>query len=185
MGRLLRQLARVLRRLRSARYTAAVRRTVARAGPGLRVNAPSRVNERTHLGTNVHMNGLRISGRGQTFIGDNFHSGSDCLILTQNHNYEGTALPYDSTYIVRDVIIGDNVWLGDRVIILPGAKIGEGAIIQAGSVVVGEIPRCGIAGGHPAKVFRYRDLEHYEKLKAERRFHGRAGGPEPSRSPSR
>ena len=41
----------------------------------------------------------------------------------------------------------------------------------AGSVVVGEIPKYGIAGGHPAKVFKYRNAEHYEKLKKEGRFH--------------
>ena len=70
-----------------------------------------------------------------------------------------------------EIVIEDNVWLGNRVIILPGTHIGEGAIIQAGSVVVGEIPKYGIAGGHPAKVFKYRNAEHYEKLKKEGRFH--------------
>lgn len=52
-------------------------------------------------------------------------------------------------------------------IVLPGAHIKEGAIIQAGSVVMGEIDKCGIAGGHPAKVFKYRNFEHYEILKRE------------------
>ena len=66
--------------------------------------------------------------------------------------------------------IGDNVWLGTRVIILPGVKIGEVAIIQAGSVVVNSIPCCAIAGGHPAKAFNYRDKEHYYKLKEEIKF---------------
>jgi len=49
--------------------------------------------------------------------------------------------------------------------------IGEGAIIQAGSVVVSDIPKYAIAGGDPAKVFKYRDIEHYEKLKKEKKFH--------------
>jgi acetyltransferase-like isoleucine patch superfamily enzyme len=57
------------------------------------------------------------------------------------------------------------------VIILPGVTIHEGAIIQAGSVVVKDIEKCAIAGGHPAKVFKYRDIEHYEKLKKEGKFH--------------
>ena len=69
------------------------------------------------------------------------------------------------------MVIEDNVWIGNRVIILPGVTIKEGAIIQAGSVVVGDIEKCGIAGGHPAKVFKYRDIEHYEKLKSEWKFH--------------
>lgn len=52
--------------------------------------------------------------------------------------------------------------------ILPGVKIGEGAIIQAGSVVVKDIEKYAIAGGHPAKTFKYRDIDHYEKLKQEK-----------------
>ena len=55
-------------------------------------------------------------------------------------------------------------------IILSGVKVGEGAIIQAGSVVVSDIPPCAIAGGHPAKVFKYRDKAHYDKLKYEKKF---------------
>jgi acetyltransferase-like isoleucine patch superfamily enzyme len=49
--------------------------------------------------------------------------------------------------------------------------VGEGSIIQAGSVVVKDIPKYAIAGGHPAKVFKYRDIEHYKKLKMENKFH--------------
>ena len=80
-------------------------------------------------------------------------------------------LPYnDDPIINKDVIIEDFVWIGKRVTILPGTKIGEGAVIQAGAVVHGEIPSCAIAGGNPAKVFKYRDIEHYEKLKAEEKF---------------
>ncbi|HHS95203.1 MAG TPA: acyltransferase, partial [Phaeodactylibacter sp.] len=43
--------------------------------------------------------------------------------------------------------------------------IGEGAIIQAGSVVAKSIPKLAIAGGHPATPFKYRDQQHYQKLK--------------------
>ena len=94
-------------------------------------------------------------------------------MITSYHKYDGgNAIPYDSKeYIDKDIIIENNVWLGDRVIILGGVKIGEGAIIQAGSVVVKDIPKYAIAGGHPAKVFKYRNIEHYEKLKKEGKFH--------------
>jgi chloramphenicol O-acetyltransferase type B len=93
-------------------------------------------------------------------------------MITQNHNFDhGTAIPYDSTYLYKNIAIEDNVWLGSRVIVLGGVTIEEGAIIQAGSVVVSDIPRCAIAGGHPARVFKYRDIEHYERLKSLGRFH--------------
>ena len=63
------------------------------------------------------------------------------------------AIPYDETFKYKDVVIGDFVWIGSNVTILPGTTIGEGAIIQAGAVVHGEIPPCAIVGGNPAKDF--------------------------------
>ncbi|WP_422529150.1 acyltransferase [Serratia fonticola] len=129
-----------------------------------RVNYYSRFTKRTHLGKNCHFNGMKVLGKGKVYIGDNFHSGSECQIITDTHNFLGTALPYDSTFIVKDVVIGDNVWIGQRVIILGGVTIGDGAIIQAGSVVVKSIESLGIAGGHPATVFKYRDSVHYKSL---------------------
>ncbi|MFW5634332.1 MAG: DapH/DapD/GlmU-related protein, partial [Erythrobacter sp.] len=52
----------------------------------------------------------------------------------------------------RDVEIGDDAWLGARVIVLPGVKIGAGAVIAAGAVVTSDIPSFAIAAGVPAKV---------------------------------
>ena len=124
----------------------------------------------TKVGKNCNFNGMKIRKGGSVTIGDNFHSGDGCEIITQNHNFEGEMIPYDHTYVVKDVVIEDNVWLGNRVTILPGVTIGEGAIIQAGSVVVTDIPACGIAGGHPAKTFSSRNKLHYYKLKEEGRF---------------
>ena len=60
-----------------------------------------------------------------------------------------------------DVFIEDNVWIGSRIIILGGVTLGEGCVIQEGSVMVNSIPKYAIAGGHPAKVFKYRNKEHY------------------------
>lgn len=140
-------------------------------GNDLRVNMLSFVTRDTILGDNVNFNGMRISGKGRVVIGNNFHSGTECMIITSYHNYDnGTKIPYDETYITKNVIIKDNVWLGSRVIVLGGVTIGEGAIIQAGSVVVKDIPAYGIAGGHPAEVFKFRDIEHYEELKNKKMF---------------
>ena len=138
--------------------------------PYIRKGSNTQLSSNTYLGKYCSFNGFVIWGHGKVVIGDNFHSGREILVLTSPHNYEGATLPYDKTRIHKDVIIEDNVWIGSRVIILGGSKIGEGAIIQAGSVVIGDIPRYAIAGGHPAKPFAYRDKEHYEKLKREKKF---------------
>jgi len=119
----------------------------------------------------VHFNGLDVKGVGNVRIGDNFHCGPDCLLLSSFHNYDnGKTIPYDCKHIKKDIIIEDNVWLGTRVIILGGVRIGEGAIIQAGSVITKDVPKCAIAGGHPANIFKYRDKKHYYKLKKHKRF---------------
>jgi chloramphenicol O-acetyltransferase type B len=142
------------------------------SGPELSVNFFSGVTSSTVLGRNVNFNGMAIRGRGRVVIGDNFHSGHGCLMITDNHNYDsGNAIPYDNTLVVKDIRIEDNVWLGDRVIILGGVALGEGAIVQAGSVVTKDVPKCAIVGGHPAKIFKYRNIEHYERLKSQGRFH--------------
>ena len=138
----------------------------------IKVNGKTKVTTNTFLGHNVNFNGMDIQGKGKVVIGDNFHSGKECMIITDVHNYDkGNSIPYDDTYIVKNVTIEDNVWLGSRVIILGGVTIGEGAIIQAGSVVVKSIPPYAIAGGHPAKVFSYRDIDHYNELKKMKKFH--------------
>ncbi|MGE8439388.1 MAG: acyltransferase [Pseudomonas palmensis] len=134
-------------------------------------NFKTSVTKHTVLGRNVNFNGLQVAGGGQVTIGDNFHSGPECLFITEFHNYDaGDAIPYDQTSLLKNIIICDNVWLGSRVIVLGGVEVGEGAIIQAGSVVTKSIPPFAIAGGHPAKVFKYRDIEHYQRLKAEGKF---------------
>ena len=160
-----------INRLRTFFFTFMSKRKISSYKGILHVNRKSTFNNKTYLGSNTHFNGIKIAGCGEVHIGDNFHSGNGCLFLTENHNYQGEALPYDSSCICKNILIEDNVWLGERVIILGGITIGEGVIIQAGSVVVKDIPKYAIAGGHPAKVFSYRNIEHYQKLKYEGKFH--------------
>ncbi len=162
----------LIKLLMRKKYTFSVKKRCLSYNLPLYVNRRSIVTRKTSLGSNVNFNGMTISGGGNITIGNNFHSGDNCLMISQNHNYDyGSAIPYDDTYILKDITIKDNVWFGSRVIVLGGVTIEEGAIIQAGSVVVSDIPYCGIAGGNPAKVFKYRDIEHYESLKKQGRFH--------------
>lgn len=55
-----------------------------------------------------------------------------------------------------DTVIGDGVWIGMRAMIMPGVKIGEGAVIAAGSIVVKDVPAYAVVGGNPAKLVKYR-----------------------------
>lgn len=140
----------------------------------MRVNGPVEVSggSSVRVGDNCHFNGMIIQGAGGVTIGDNFHSGRGCRVFSANHDFDGgEAIPYGKGIVGKPVTIGDNVWLGECVLVMPGAVIGEGAVIAAGAVVTGEVEACAVAAGNPARVVKYRDREHYERMKAERRFH--------------
>ena len=91
-------------------------------------------------------------------IGDDVVMGPDVIILTDTHNFEDVATPINQQggTGALPVIIGNDVWIGTRVIIMPNVTIGDKAIIGAGAVVTKDIPERGIAVGVPAKVIRFR-----------------------------
>lgn len=159
------------KRFRIYKCTNSAKRQVAKFGKGLCVNYPCFFSNNVYIGDYCNFNGMRTVGRGKITFGDYFHSGTECMIISQNHNYEGDCIPYDSTYIYKEVSIGRCVWFGNRVTIVGDVTIGDGAIIAAGSVVVKDVPRCAIVGGNPAKILKYRDIEHFEKLDKEQKYH--------------
>lgn len=112
-------------------------------------------------------------GDGCISIGSYFHTGRGLTIITSNHQYDiGTAIPYSPGYSIdKEVIIKDFVWLGHNVTILQGVTVGEGAVIAAGSIVSKDVPDYAVVGGIPAKVLKYRNIEHFKKLKLEKKFH--------------
>lgn len=127
---------------------------------------------RVYIGDHFHSNGLKVLGKGDLHIGRYFHSGSGCKIMLGSHDFDnGDAIPYGLTYTSKDIEIGDFVWLGDDVTISGNVKIGNGAIIAIGSVVVKDVPEYAIVGGNPAKIIKFRDKEHYERLLDQKRFH--------------
>ena len=81
----------------------------------------------------------------------------------ENAAFEASALRDN-----RPVVIGNDVWIGANVIILPGIHIGDGAVLAAGAVVTKNIDDYAIVGGVPAKVIRYRfqkeDIIKFQKL---------------------
>lgn len=80
-------------------------------------------------------------------------------IFTRNHNFSSLQIPMckQGTSEEKPVTIGDDVWIGDSVILLPGTKIGNGVVIGAGAVVRGEIPDFAIVTGNPAQIVAYRE----------------------------
>ena len=148
-----------------------------KVGKSVRFYYPSHFTSGSEIGDWCMINGVRVVGKGKVRVGKHTGIAWDVLIHTSSHNYEGDWLPFAlEDNMIKDVEIGDFVWVGSNVVILPGTKIGEGAIIQGGSVVHGEIPPLAIAGGNPAKVFKMRDAERFARLKAEGRYYKHSQG---------
>lgn len=99
-------------------YQKRIKMKAAACGEKLYVGGKSFVNSNTYLGYGVCFNGMSILGQGKVEIGNYFHSGTECQIITSFHNYEGEQIPYDNSYITKNVKIGDCVWLGNNVLCL-------------------------------------------------------------------
>ena len=92
-------------------------------------------------------------------IGDGFVSGKWVTITDNAHgniDFNSMIQPVSERYIVSKgpIVIGKNVWIGDKVSILPGVTIGDGVIIGANSVVTKDIPPFCVVGGIPARVIK-------------------------------
>lgn len=88
-----------------------------------------------------------LDGRAALIIGNNVDIASQVLIYNSQHDIHSDGFaPKDGT-----VEIGDYVFIGPRAIILPGVKIGRGAVIAAGAVVTSDVKELEIVGGVPAK----------------------------------
>ena len=158
------------KKCRSFYYTNLAKIQLKSYGHHLRINGPCSFGNNVIIGNHCNFNGMKAVGKGSISFGDYFHSGIECMIISTNHNYEGESIPYDKTFIHKKIDIGPYVWFGNRVLVTGNVTIGEGAIIAAGSVVVNDIPPLAIAGGNPARVIKFRNKEHYYKLKSEGRF---------------
>ena len=107
------------------------------------------------VGKNVFINSCcQFQDQGGITIGDGSLIGHSAIITTLNHDFSEE---HRSSMHPAPVVIGDNVWLGARVTIVPGVTIGDGAIIGAGAVVTKDIPSRAVAAGVPARVIRMLD----------------------------
>ena len=86
-------------------------------------------------------------------IGDDVQIGPNVQLLTPTHPV-AAGPRRDKWEAARPIVIGDNVWLGGGVIVLPGVTIGENTVVGAGAVVTRDLPPNVVAVGNPARVTR-------------------------------
>jgi acetyltransferase-like isoleucine patch superfamily enzyme len=110
------------------------------------------MGDRSQLGEN-------LKAQSDLILGKDVIIGPDVILLSSSHAFDRIDLPINQqgAFPRRPITIGDDVWIGTRVIVLPGVQIGNHAILGAGSVVTKSVPPYAIVGGNPAKIIRYRN----------------------------
>ncbi len=91
-------------------------------------------------------------------IGDRVRLGPDVSLLTISHETDNAGLRAGKV-VVAPIEIGDGCWIASRAVVLPGVKIGAGAIVGAGAVVHRDVPPNTLVAGVPARVIRELPVE--------------------------
>jgi maltose O-acetyltransferase len=116
------------------------------------------VGDRSQLGEN-------LKAEADLVLGDDVVMGPDVIMLSSSHAFDRLDLPINrqGARPRHAIVIGNDVWIGTRAIILPGVSVGDHAIIGAGSVVTKDVPPLAIVAGNPAKFIRSRNVSLPQK----------------------
>lgn len=135
---------------------AIIRGLLGSVGAKFHINQPFRCDYgcNIHIGDNFFANfNLTILDEARVVIGSHAFIGPNVSIYTACHPLDADTRN-TSVEWAEPVTIGDNVWIGGGVTILPGVTIGDNCVIGAGAVVTHDIPADSVAAGNPAKVIR-------------------------------
>lgn len=138
------------------RKTELLKNILGKTGEYVHINAPFHCDYgyNIEVGENFFANyNLVILDVGKVRIGDNAQIAPNVSIYTAGHPIHPDSRNSGYEYGI-DVTIGDNVWIGGNVCIMPGVTIGDNVVIGAGSVVTKDLPDNVIAVGNPCKVVR-------------------------------
>lgn len=117
--------------------------------------------ERIFIGENclINHNNVLQGGKkkGKIIIGSHVHTGANVMMFAFNHGFDRLDVPtINQNYYDGDIIIEDDVWIGAGTVILPGVKVGKGAIIASNSVVNKDVEAFTIVGGVPTQFLKDR-----------------------------
>ena len=106
------------------------------------------------IGENFYANhNLIILDANKVKFGDNVFIAPNCGFYTAGHPLDAKTRNQGLEY-AKTIEVGSNVWIGGNVVVLPGVKIGDNAVIGAGSVITKDIPSNVVAVGNPCKVIK-------------------------------
>lgn len=106
------------------------------------------------IGENFYANhNLTILDAGKVQFGDNVFIAPNCGFYTAGHPLDYETRNKGLEY-AKPIKVGNNVWIGGNVVVLPGVTIGDNCVIGAGSVVTKDIPENSVAVGNPCRVMK-------------------------------
>ena len=131
-------------------------RFVESCGSNVNFEHGARIDSDLRIGSNsgVGINCVTVS----MTIGDNVMMGPECVFVPHNHRFDRLDIPMNQQGFTEDkpIRIGNDVWIGTRVIVLPGVRIGDHSVIGAGAVVTKDVPEWAVVGGCPARILKMR-----------------------------
>ncbi len=135
------------------------KRIALRVGKNVNIERKAVFGPLLEIGDNSGV-GISCEMYGPVSIGKNVMMGPEVVVYTSGHKFDRTDIPMMEQGFSepKTVVIGDDVWIGRRVIIMPGVKIGNGCVIGAGAVVTKDIPDYSVAVGVPARVVKKREM---------------------------
>jgi maltose O-acetyltransferase len=152
-----RRLFRLVRYLHTAFLRCRLKLTLGRCGRRLEVQSPFIIAGagQVEIGDDVSLAGyLHIWGMGGVKIGDRVMIGSHVAITSLTHDPAAPVMRHAT--IAKPVVIEDDVWIGTHAVILPGVRIGRGAVVAASAVVTRDVPADTIVAGVPARIKKNR-----------------------------
>lgn len=128
-----------------------------KCGRDVNIERKALFSHRCELGNRSGI-GVRAHLYGKVVIGDDVMMAPDVVIYTRNHETKNTTIPMNvqGSTPEEPVFIGDDVWIGGGVTILPGVSVGSHSVLAAKAVVTKDVPEWAVVGGNPAKVIKYR-----------------------------
>lgn len=138
------------------------RRIFLRAGKNINVERGARFGSGILLEIGDYSGiGINANIPNDTIIGDYVMMGPNCYILRHNHRFDILSKPmmFQGCGEIKRTIIGNDVWIGRDVLILPGKTIADHCIIAARCVLTKDFPQCSIVGGNPGKLIKIRKDE--------------------------
>lgn len=122
-------------------------------GRKVKLSAKLQLGDRSSIGDFSHL-------QGDISIGTDVMMAPRCALIADNHRFDDLSRPMNTQGTEEQkIVIGNDVWLGYGVIVLPGVTIGDGAICAAGAVVTKDVVPGSIVGGNPAKLIKMRGGE--------------------------